>query len=38
MATVRPAFFSTLRPVLPVALVGSVLVASTQGQGSLPDP
>ena|ERR1700683_1086320 len=37
MAAVRPAFFSAFRPLLAVVLVGSVLVAITQGQGSLPD-
>ena len=37
MAAVRPALFSTLHPLLSVVLVGSVLVATTQGQGSLPD-
>jgi hypothetical protein len=31
------ASFSAVRPLLPVVLVGSVLVAFTQGQGSLPD-
>jgi hypothetical protein len=37
MAAVRLVCFSTVRPLLPVVLVGSVLVAFTQGQGSLPD-
>jgi hypothetical protein len=37
MAAVRPAFLSTSRFLLPVVLVGCVLVAITQGQGSLPD-
>lgn len=37
MAAIRTALASTVRPLLPVVLVGSVLVAITQGQGSLPD-
>jgi hypothetical protein len=37
MAAVRRVSLSTLRPLLPVVLLGSVCVAITQGQGSLPD-
>jgi hypothetical protein len=37
MAAVRPAFLSTVRPLLSVVLVGGMVVTIAQGQGSLPD-